>query len=635
MAPRSEANKQALRDSYDAAVAPNDHMTCFKVMFDNFEIDPAASRTNGIEVELVFNFLRQIAPHACNALRAKGGGHASAEKALRYNRDIFEIIGRHHFNVNRFTFADARVHKQWYEVDNQGRRTTKEGQFPILPLRIRPNRPLFQPFNVVTPTPLPLGVTVRISMNGFLEHEVGTVTTNSVRNAVNNWNTAKLAAARLIQASTGLQNVQWQGDIAWPRDEGLTPGMTLGGWQQQVRLNRYLQHVAPAFTPLLAPFTRVDVWLDSQFFAQPVPANDYHILHFSDVSFVLQTAKTFAAISDRYVQTTGGDGTNIEFSFGTFGDPGHPAAREIHLNLKDQRLTWKVSEAALMWQQGRDRRWPLTQRRLVNMGFSVDRARYLHNLTQLIGTRTTRSAREQLSPLSEQSLSFHCAVLVAFNSLLQIVLFAPLSIFYIHVLSPNSEIGEHRVQYAVVAKSVAVFLGIPLAAAMALRGFFMVLRLKSFYQNKFLPAIAPLSLISLLFAIIIIFAGQGKQVVSSITNVLRIIPPLLIYFLGAFFLTLWGCKRFGSSYQRSTVHAFTNASNNFELAIAVAIASYGAQSDQALAATVGPLVEVPVLVTLAYLLVWYRKRTRWDLPSEAGSTYSTEKEGSASKEPEP
>ncbi|GAA5879152.1 hypothetical protein JCM16303_001318 [Sporobolomyces ruberrimus] len=228
----------------------------------------------------------------------------------------------------------------------------------------------------------------------------------------------------------------------------------------------------------------------------------------------------------------------------------------------------------------------------------------------------------------------YCAVLVAFNSLLQIVLFAPLSLFYIHVLTPNPANGANQVQYAVVAKSVAVFLGIPLAAAMALRGFFMVLRLQNFYQNKFLPAIAPLSLLSLLFAIIIIFAGQGKQVVSSITSVLRIIPPLLIYFVVAFFLTLWGCKRFGTSYQRSTVHAFTNASNNFELAIAVAIASYGAQSDQALAATVGPLVEVPVLVTLAYLLVWYRKRTKWNLPDENGS-FSEKSDNLSTKEPEP
>ncbi|GAA5903423.1 arsenic resistance protein [Sporobolomyces salmoneus] len=217
--------------------------------------------------------------------------------------------------------------------------------------------------------------------------------------------------------------------------------------------------------------------------------------------------------------------------------------------------------------------------------------------------------------LSDGDLDY-CAVLVAFNSLLQIVLYAPLSIFYVHVLSIYPDRGERNVDYAVVAKSVAVFLGIPLGAAMLLRATFMLLRLKSFYQNKFLPAIAPLSLISLLFAIIIIFAGQGKQVVSSITSVLRLLPPLIIYFVLAFGLTLWGCKRLGTSYKRSTVHSFTNASNNFELAIAVAIASYGANSDQALAATVGPLVEVPVLVALAYLLIWYRKRTKWDLPED-------------------
>ncbi|GAA5914821.1 arsenic resistance protein [Sporobolomyces salmoneus] len=220
----------------------------------------------------------------------------------------------------------------------------------------------------------------------------------------------------------------------------------------------------------------------------------------------------------------------------------------------------------------------------------------------------------------------YCAVLVAFNSILQIALFAPLSIFYIRVLSNNHSSETQTIQYAVAAKSVAVFLGIPLATAMALRGFFMILRLKQFYQNKFLPAIAPLSLLALLFAIIIIFAGQGKQVVSSITNVLRIIPPLLVYFIAAFALTVFGCRRFGTSYERSTVHGFTNASNNFELAIAVAIASYGANSDQALAATVGPLVEVPVLVALAYALVWYRKRSRWDLVDEEGSEQSVEKE---------
>lgn len=213
----------------------------------------------------------------------------------------------------------------------------------------------------------------------------------------------------------------------------------------------------------------------------------------------------------------------------------------------------------------------------------------------------------------------YCAVLVALNSLLQIVLYAPLAIFAIDIMSPGAT-GHNAVDYATVAKSVAVFLGIPLAAALVLRGVFTLLRLQRFYQDKFLPAIAPLSLIALLFAIIVIFAGQGKQVVSSITNVLRIVPPLLVYFVGSFFLTLWMCKRVGTSYKRTTVHAFTNSSNNFELAIAVAVSSYGATSDQALAATVGPLVEVPVLVTLAYLLVWYRKRTKWDVESTTTTT---------------
>ena len=128
-------------------------------------------------------------------------------------------------------------------------------------------------------------------------------------------------------------------------------------------------------------------------------------------------------------------------------------------------------------------------------------------------------------------------------------------------VSPFSSVSS-RTRSAVPAESNHtryLVVGIPLALAMALRGIFTLLRLLKFYQNKFLPAIAPLSLISLLFAIVIIFAGQGKQVVQSITSVLRILPPLFIYFVGSFVFTLWGCKRFGSSYKRSSVHAFTNS----------------------------------------------------------------------------
>ncbi|GAA5866519.1 hypothetical protein JCM1840_001345 [Sporobolomyces johnsonii] len=190
-----------------------------------------------------------------------------------------------------------------------------------------------------------------------------------------------------------------------------------------------------------------------------------------------------------------------------------------------------------------------------------------------------------------------CAINVVVNSLLQIVLYSPLAILYIRVFSGGVDDG-FQVGYATVARSVAAFLGIPLAAALATRAVFVLIRARNFFQNKFLPTIAPLSLIALLFTIVIIFAAQGKQVVRSITDVLRIIPPLLVYFAGIFFATIFACRRAKVGYARSTSSALAGASNNFELAIAVAIASYGANSPQALAATVGPLVD------------------KWDLPDE-------------------
>ena len=122
-----------------------------------------------------------------------------------------------------------------------------------------------------------------------------------------------------------------------------------------------------------------------------------------------------------------------------------------------------------------------------------------------------------------------------------------------------------------------------------------------------------MSLIALLFTTILIFAAQGRHVVTSITSVLRVVAPLIVYFVLMFFSVLWLCKRLGVSYGKTASQAFTGASNNFELAIAVVVAAYGADSEQALAATVGPLVEVPVLLGLAYALVWYRRRTGWEL----------------------
>lgn len=202
----------------------------------------------------------------------------------------------------------------------------------------------------------------------------------------------------------------------------------------------------------------------------------------------------------------------------------------------------------------------------------------------------------------------YCAVLVAFNSILQIVLFAPLAIFYVQIVSDGD---ETKVSYAKVAQSVAVFLGIPLAAAVITRLALRAIIGEERYQRRFLRYIGPLSLIGLLYTIIVLFASQGEHVVRQITDVLRVCAPLLVYFLVLFSATIWFCYKMGFEYKLSCVQGFTAASNNFELAIAVVVAVYGASSGQALASTVGPLIEVPVLVVLVYVLQWLRKRWQW------------------------
>ncbi|KAI1864679.1 hypothetical protein JX265_008403 [Neoarthrinium moseri] len=204
----------------------------------------------------------------------------------------------------------------------------------------------------------------------------------------------------------------------------------------------------------------------------------------------------------------------------------------------------------------------------------------------------------------------YCAILVAINSLLQMVLFAPLAIFFIRVIShdPNAV----NVSYSVVATSVAVFLGIPLGAAILTR--FTLRRLfgPDWYAQTFLRFASPWSLIGLLYTILVLFASQGRQVVHQIVSVIRVAAPLVVYFMVIFFLTLVIARRLGFGYALATTQSFTAASNNFELAIAVAVATFGPDSDQALASTVGPLIEVPVLLGLVYVVKLIGKRYRWE-----------------------
>ncbi|KAK0745904.1 putative arsenite efflux transporter [Schizothecium vesticola] len=209
----------------------------------------------------------------------------------------------------------------------------------------------------------------------------------------------------------------------------------------------------------------------------------------------------------------------------------------------------------------------------------------------------------------------YCAILVAVNSLLQIVLFAPLSLLFLRVMAPASDPAARNITYTTVATSVAVFLGIPLAAAMLTR--LLLLRVSPrFFHDTFLRFAAPWSLIGLLFTILVLFASQGKQVVHQVVAVVRVAAPLVVYFGVVFVVTLLVARRLGFAYEYSVTQSFTAASNNFELAIAVAVAAFGADSDQALAATVGPLIEVPVLLGLVYAVKWYARRSGWEMKGE-------------------
>ena len=202
----------------------------------------------------------------------------------------------------------------------------------------------------------------------------------------------------------------------------------------------------------------------------------------------------------------------------------------------------------------------------------------------------------------------YCAILVALNSILQMVLYAPLAILFVTVISRGD---ASQVSYSTVATSVGVFLGIPLGAAVVTRFAIRVVN-ADWYDKTFLKWIAPWSLIGLLYTILVLFASQGHRVVQQIVSVVRVAAPLIVYFLVIFFLTLLVTRRFRFGYKLMVTQSFTAASNNFELAIAVAVATFGADSDQALATTVGPLIEVPVLLCLVYLVKWIATRRGWE-----------------------
>jgi ACR3 family arsenite transporter len=209
------------------------------------------------------------------------------------------------------------------------------------------------------------------------------------------------------------------------------------------------------------------------------------------------------------------------------------------------------------------------------------------------------------------------AVLVALNAVFQVLAYAALAVFYLNILPGWLGLGTETITVSMwdTAKTVLIFLGIPLAAGYLTRTVGERRRGREWYEERFLPKIAPLALYGLLFTVVVLFALQGETITSEPLTVARIALPLLVYFLVMWFGALGIARWLKLTYPRSAALAFSAASNDFELAIAVAIGVFGATSGQALAGVVGPLIEVPVLVGLVYVALWLRHRLVWPEPA--------------------